>query len=231
MNHSRLPILTSSLLCVAVILLAAGCAGRVPEGVHVASIKDARTLNEDFPARFVSRGPAGDYHVVLLKDRAPKKKTNVETPPRKPGAPIEPLDLSDVRQVLHVHVFWNPMRGAKPDNPSATNAALDWYLVRADEAGQVTGILHYAGAGFVTTEIGGDAAGVVVRSSALSPTRVEGDIVDPIGPLHLTGRFDATHHPSIVTDVLAQLDHLKSGGRDVDAVHLTEPAAAAAQAR
>lgn len=227
MNHPRLP---SLLTLLSLATLAAGCAGSVPEGVHVVSAKDKHTtLNEKYPARYVSRGSGGDYHVVLLKDRAPVNRT-VETPPRKPGAPIDPLDLADVRQVLHVHVFWNPMRGAKPDNPSATNAALDWYLVRADTAGRVTGVAHYAGAGFVTTEVDGDSAGITVRSSALSPTRVTGNIVDPIGPLHLTGRFDAKYYPSLVDDTLAQIDKLKTGDTDVDAVHLTEPAAAAARA-
>jgi hypothetical protein len=229
-NHrSRLPSL-APLLSVATLFLAVGCAGSVPEGVHVVSQRDKHTtLSEKFPARFINRGDGGDYHVVLLKDRAPVKQT-LESPPKKPGAPVAPLDLAAVRQVLHVHVFWNPMRGAKPDNPSATNAALDWYLVRAGTDGRVTGIAHYQGAGFVTTEVDGDSAGVVIRNAALKPTRVEGDIVDPIGPLILTGRFDAKYHPSLVDQTLAQIDQLKTGGPDVDAVHLTEPAAAAARA-
>jgi hypothetical protein len=119
------------------------------------------------------------------------------------------------------------MREAKPDNPSATNAAIDWYLVRADTDGQVTGLAHYQGAGFVTTSVAEDAAGVIVRSAALKPIRVEGEMTDPLGPIHLTARFDAVHHAPAVNDVLAQVDKLKTGGPDLDAVRLTEPAAAA----
>jgi hypothetical protein len=206
----------------------AGCGARIPEGVNVVSQKDQRKLSETFPAAFINRGPGGDYHVVLLRDRTKRKPAGEVVVTKSPGAPLKPLDLSDVRQVLHVHVFWNPMRGAKPDNPSATNAAIDWYLVRADTQGRVTGLVHYEGAGFVTTSVAEDVAGVIVRSAALTPTRVEGDMADPLGPIHLTARFDALHHAPAVSDVLAQVDKLKTGGPDLDAVRLTEPAAAAA---
>lgn len=216
-------------LLLATAAVVAGCSTQVSEGLRVVSQQNNKTLTEKFPASFINRGAGGDYQIVLLKD---DRKKPASARPAKPGAPLSPLTLSDIRQVVHIHVFWQPMRGAKPDNPSATNAAIDWYLVRADGA-QVTGIAHYEGAGFVTVEIDDNAAEVVVRSGALKPSRIEGDIIDPVGPITLSGRFDVLHRQSAVDDVLGQLDKLKAGGlnSDVDAVRLTQPAAAAANAR
>jgi len=206
-----------------VTLLSTGCA-RIPSGVNLVSTKDKHAFAEKYPAAYISRGSGGDYHVILLKDGVS------DSSPAKPGAPIRPLALADVRQVLHIHIFWAPMRGAKPDNPSATNAAIDWYLVRAGADGAVTGLAHYEGAGLVTASIADDAAGIIVRSGNLTPKTVAGDITDPIGPSRITARFDAVHKDSAVTDILAQLDHLQQPGLpadSLDAARLTEPAASA----
>jgi hypothetical protein len=218
------PSLCSLCLCVSAFafLILPGCA-RIPSGVHVVSNKGQQRFDEKYPSAYISRGQGGDYHVVLLKDGT--SKWNVP----KPGDPIPPLELADVRQIMHVHILWQPLRGNKPDNPSATNAAIDWYLVRAGVDGTVTGLVHYEGAGLVTTSLADEDAGIIIRSAALSPKRVEGDITDPVGPLRMTARFDAVHFPSAVDDVLAQLERLKTGGvtGNVDAARLTQPAAAA----
>ncbi|HZZ44986.1 MAG TPA: hypothetical protein VFE58_18765 [Tepidisphaeraceae bacterium] len=204
-------------------MLAAGCA-HIPSGVNVTSIAHPRqAYSEKFPAAFISRGSGGDFHIVLLKDDAGRE------PKHDTGAPIQPLALGEVRQVMDIHIFWQPMRETKPDNPSATNAAIDWYLVRAGEDGKITGLAEYKGAGLVTASLAEDSAGVLIRSGTLQPTRVEGDISDPIGTMKITGRFDVVHRPVAVTDVLRELDKLKTSGvgGPVDAVKLTEPAASA----
>lgn len=215
----------ATILISSAIVFSSGCA-RIPSGVNVVSLTDKHSFNEAYPAAFISRGAGGDLHIVLLKDATTRSPLTV-------NGPLQPLALSDIRQLLHIHIFWRPMRGTKPDNPSATNAAIDWYLVRAGADGQITGLAHYEGAGLVTASIADDAAGVIIRSGALRPTRVEGDMTDPIGPLNITGRFDVLYHPSAVNDVLNELQKLNDGmaNRMVDAAHLTEPAAAAVHAR
>lgn len=199
----------------------AGCFSFAPRGVRFASARSGQQFTQDFPAAIVNRGPGGDYHVVLLRDGTGQQ------PRPEPGSPLPPLELAPVRQVVHVHVFWRPMRGAKPDNPSATNAAVDWYLVRAGEDGRLTGLAHYQGAGLVDIDVDGDEADVVIRAASLKPAKVEGDIAEPLGDTRLVGRFDARHDPGAVDDVLAQLDRLESDGvaADVDPVRLTQPTA------
>jgi len=117
-----------------------------------------------------------------------------------------------VEQYLHVKVLWRPMSGMKADQPSATNAAIDWYVVSRDP--DRPGVLRYAGAGFVLAQPANDERlRVEVRNASVKLERRDGDVYDPIGPAKLDGTFTATLDAGRVSTVLAELDAALAGPR------------------
>jgi hypothetical protein len=182
-------------------LFAGGC-GLFPKknGLTLAPRDHREPYAQGFSSAYMLREPAGDYHFVLVEDG-----TRRAQPDSNPAKPLQPEPSTPLRQVVHVHVFWKPMRGAKPDNPSSTNAAIDWYFV-SNHGTENESTVHYRGAGFVKVSASKRNAVVEVRSAALVPAGESGEMRDPFGPSHVSGRFVAERDPGQVRDVLAEVN-------------------------
>jgi hypothetical protein len=156
---------------------------------------------QHFSSCYMLRNPAGDYHFVLVAD-------GVQTPrDQAPDAPLEPAKIAPLRQVVHVHVFWRPRKGSKPDNPSSTNASIDWYFI--SHAGlPEQSVVHYAGSGFVSLGVSMKSAAVHVRSVSIAPGAIVGNLRDALGSGNVSGDFIAIHDPGEVRDLLGEIQTL-----------------------
>ena len=156
------------------LLLTVGCAGN-STSLTVQSRQNGQTYQQRFSKAYAGRSPRGDLDVVLVQNAGPDRATR------------------DVWQVMHVRVLWKPMKGVKLDNPTATNATIDWYVMGGDETNpaQAPGLVAYTGAGFVRVNKSGGLTKLEIRNATLRPTAREGGMADPIGPAKLQGTIVA----------------------------------------
>ncbi len=106
---------------------------------------------------------------------------------------------AELTQLMHLRVLWKPMRGTKTDQPSTTNATIDWNIAGRNES------LSYTGAGFVLAYRSGDDLQVTIRNAMLKLGSQRGGITDPIGPATLQGKFNAKIDAQRVDAALATL--------------------------
>jgi hypothetical protein len=151
-------------------LMGVGCAGGT--NLTVTSLQNHQTFQQPVTKAFAGRSTDGDLDVVVVNDGQ-----------SRPGA-----GSPGVRQVMHVRVLWKPMKGVKLDNPTATNAAIDWYVFSdSDKAAGGPGLVAYTGAGFVDVQQSGNTATLTIRNATLRPTTRHGGMTDPIGPAKVQG--------------------------------------------
>lgn len=111
---------------------------------------------------------------------------------------------NDLTLYMHLRLLWRPMSGTKTDQPSTTNAVIDWYVFSQDEPRKM---LRYTGAGLVTANpSAGDKTYVSIRNASLRLAARRGDLVDPVGPSTLTGSFHAQVDSGQVERALADLE-------------------------
>lgn len=179
------------LLCWAA--LTGGCAQTPQSTLTLTSSRSGQVYKPEFGTAYVSRSGNGDYDVVLTGESTPSADAQTAAA----GA------VGYVRQVVHVRVHYRPMRGARLDHPSASNASIRWFVLGDRPAD----VVEYAGAGFVTVKpgFGGDAAQVVVRNASLRPVVTRGNLADPLGPVSLDGTFVARSNRQRVDELLAQV--------------------------
>src|SRR5690348_6714068 len=108
------------LAAIAVIAFAGGCTSGSPQ-LTFKSTESSQAYTQNFGRSFFSRTGDGQYEVVLLEDGITPNKSNS-------SGPILSSSAGPVSQAVHVRVLWTPLRGVKPDTPSATNSVIDWYL-------------------------------------------------------------------------------------------------------
>jgi hypothetical protein len=160
-----------------------GCAGGTTN-LTVTSIQNHQTYQQPFTNAYAGRSEQGDFDVVAVREG-----------PARDGA-------ATVRHVVHVRVLWKPMNGTKLDHPTATNAAIDWYVF---DAANPAGLVAYSGAGFVNVQTSGGVATLDIRNATLRPVTREGGMVDPIGPTKLQGTIVArSGRTEQVREILAQ---------------------------
>ncbi|HEY1683529.1 MAG TPA: hypothetical protein VGG19_02100 [Tepidisphaeraceae bacterium] len=192
--------LRQMLASMCLVFICAGCAAHKDYLTFHRSV-GGNAYRQTFTNAYMLREPAGDYHFILVAD-------GVQNPPDlKPGAPLEPAKIAPLRQLVHVHVFWRPRKGSKPDNPSSTNAAIDWYFIShaglSDES-----VVHYQGSGFVTLNVSTRSASVHVRSAGMEAGVANGDLHDALGSGNIHGDFLALLDPGEVRDLLAEIKSL-----------------------
>ena len=168
--HSRVRLF---LLALPLAMASVGCAGP-STNLKVTSLQDHKTYQQRFSEGYAGRNEHGDFDVVVSKKVASQEGS-------KPA----------VQQVMHVRVLWKPMRGTKLDNPTATNAAIDWYVFDLSEKPGAQGLVAYTGAGFVTIKKENGVATLLIRNATLRPTTREGELADPIGPARVEGTIVA----------------------------------------
>lgn len=192
--HSHTPI-----LCLLLLILG-GCGASGP-ALSVTSLQSHQRYVETFTRAYAMRDPAGDYEVVLLNDPIDQAS------PDEPGQPLSPMPTPPIRQVLQIHLLWQPMAGAKPNSPAATNASLHWYVMGSPENHEVD-FIHYQGTAFVAVARHGDEARVTIRNGSLKNAGHRGELNDPLKSFRMEGTFDAVIDAAAVRRAQADVQAL-----------------------
>jgi hypothetical protein len=183
-------------LALLALVLATGCSSRPT--LSVSSVDKNKNFEKTFTQVYATRSVDGDYDIVLLDD--PMDDAHMPVP----GKPLEPTPVRPLRHMVHIHVMWAPMVGDRGDHPSATNAAINWY-VWGDSSGRQTDMMQYGGAGFVKIYAGDDSADFKISNTTLKLKKSRGQMSDPVGTAQLTGSFTAPLDTPRVKQLLAQL--------------------------
>ncbi len=127
-----------------------------------------------------------------------------------PTAAVE----TQMSQMLHVQVFWQPQPGRTAIESTQTNATLLYCLFTGDD------VIAYEGAGFVFFEKTWNGRGLQgrIESSDLVPTRFVNAPTDLFGPCRLEGTFTAQEDRGHVVAVVRELRRrLASAARPAEA--------------
>jgi hypothetical protein len=160
--------------------------------VRLVPLDGSRAYVQEFGQAYVARPAAGEYDIVLLDSPAenayrwPKKKR-----------PLEPIPIEPLQQVLHIHLYWQPMLGVEK-NPAAVNASINWYVLGADGAQD---LIVYEGAGLVAL----DGEHLSIRDGELAPGRRRGSLGDPVGAARISGDAIVRLNSAQVQDTLEQM--------------------------
>lgn len=184
--------------------LTIGCSTR--PSLTVNSLDHQKVFGKTFTQAYATRGADGDVDIVLLDNPIDDLK------PAPAGKPLQRQEVRPLRHLVHIHVMWAPMIGAKGDNPSATNAAINWY-VWGDAVGQQEDMIHYAGTAFVKVYAGRDDADFVISNALVKLKDSRGSMTDPVGTASVEGKFTAPINDARVKQLLAQLDAEMGGQR------------------
>jgi hypothetical protein len=206
----RLTNLTRAACVLLTLGLLTGCAsgrGRVT----VRGEENRTVFAQNFNEAYISSSHAGEYDIVLVQD--PKPKTPKE--PRKlwavgwPGTsvpnprPLQPISQEQVKQVVHIHVFWQAQGGSVTRDGVVTNAAIDWYVFANADTDHAE-LIRYDGAGYVLLDEGRNGTTVQIRDGSMKKAESTG-LADPLGPALLQGKVKAQRNSQLVRDTLADL--------------------------
>jgi hypothetical protein len=184
-------------ILIAMAALAGGCSSS--KGNLTVTGDQTRTIYaQSFNQAYITASQDGVYDIILLQDTQAGKPVK-----QKANKPLEPLQTSSLRQIVHIHIFWQAMSGSVAKDGVVTNAAIDWYVIGGGS--DKPEVLRYEGAGYVVLDEGGKGATVDIRDGMMRQTKVVGDLHDPIGPSRLVGKVKATRNAQFVQDTLAEL--------------------------
>ncbi len=191
-------------------LLSGGC-GTSPPVISVTPLRSDLKYLQNFTQAYTTQDAAGDYQIVLVHDPVD------DIPSSEAGQRLNPATVPPVRQYLQIRVLWRPVRGARADTPAATNAALHWYVLEGPTVSG-TGMIHYAGTGFVSVVKNGPGAEVIIRNGTLKLAERRGDLVDPLHEFRVDGKFDAVSDDVRVRQMLADVKEVaaEQNKRDMD---------------
>jgi hypothetical protein len=184
-------------------LFVTGCALKGDESprLQLRSMRTKQVYAQQFDRAYYSSRGTGEYEIVLIDDSGGGggSATDAKRKSAKSGEPLPPSQAAPLRQVVHIRVHWRPLRGTKPDHPSATNAVIDWYVTApAGDATQTNDRLHYQGAAFVELGTTGTVAKVTITKAQMSLVEVVGSLHDPVGRSVLSGSFAATRNDAML---------------------------------
>ncbi len=186
------------------LLIAAGCASDRQGGeVRVRRLNDGRTLAQRFDQAYITRSEHGDYDVVLVADT-----TTDQAAPRR-GNTLQPAANVPVRHMVHLRIFWRPLRGMRASDTATSNAAIDWFVLTPG-AREGEDVLRYRGSGLVGIYPGERGASITMRNVRLEPELVHGQMTDPIGRAEVTGALQAVWDRQLVESRLAEMRALTS---------------------
>lgn len=180
-----------------VLPLLGGC-GSKAANLTFNSDHNGTQYTQQFRQAVFARAEGGEYDLVLVEDgigAAPRARSH---------GPLLSSAAAPLSQTVYIRVLWKPLRGSKPDAPSATNSVIDWY-VRATDSGDRGDRLHYRGAGFVTIYDYGDEARFVIRNAHLQLTNASDRLQDPLGASSVTGSFLAIRQDELVASQIKLL--------------------------
>jgi hypothetical protein len=197
----RIPTLSIILLALCAV---AGCSTRPKLTVN--TLEQKKTFAHSFTQVYATRSPDGDYDVVLLDNPIDDAKAGPA------GEALKPQAVRPLRHLVHIHVMWTPMIGAKGDSAAATNAAINWY-VWGDATGTQADMMQYGGTGFVKIYAGDTDADFSISNAVLKLKTQRGKMTDPIGTASLDGKFTAPLNDQRVKELLAELGQEIGGPR------------------
>jgi hypothetical protein len=177
--------------------LCGGCSSSKGK-VTVNGDEGRKLLLQSFGQAYISSSHDGEYDVVLIQDPQAGKAA------AKDNRPLQPMTAAELRQVVHIHVFWQAQGGSVAKDGVVTNAAIDWYVI-AHEASDRPELLRYEGAGYVMLDEGRNTTSVEIRDGSMRKMEVRGGLQDPLGPAHLRGTITAQRNSQFVRDTLADL--------------------------
>jgi hypothetical protein len=168
---------------------------------------EGRTLYaQSFNQAYITSSHDGEYDVILIQD------PQANRPVAKTNKPLQPMTAAQLRQIVHIHVFWQAGGGSVAKDGVVTNAAIDWYVI-SHEASDRPQVLHYEGAGYVMLDEGRKTTSVEIRDGTMKKTEIRGDLRDPLGPAHLTGVVKAQRNSQLVRDTITDLKARTAGAR------------------
>ena len=181
---------------VALVLLTllSGCSANQP-ALTVQRDRSAEKFISRFDRAYFSQASDGQLNVVLITDGAGALATI--------DRPLETGTTASVRQIVLLRVLWQQTRGLRLDNPSASNATVQWHVISSPDD-RVT----YTGSGWVQAQIDGDEAEIDLRNANVSIAQIVGNINDPLKRATLDGVLTAKRSDLAVKSYLDELADL-----------------------
>ncbi len=159
---------------------------------------------QKFPQAVANCHEDGMFEFVLVSDDG--KPTEPTTPRlaqwitgKKPSDRLDPSKSMPLHQVVHVKVLWRPLDNT--DMSVGSNAYLNWYVL-SDTAQGEGDLLEYRGSAYVTVDPKGDVVKVNIRDGTIKPATCRGQLIDPIGPARIEGKFVAENNGKKLVEVL-----------------------------
>lgn len=193
---TRVRFFAGAILALAGLAFGSGCSSK-NGSLSLRSNNSKLEYSQKFTRAYYSRNENGEYDIVLLEDGIIPKRS-------KSDAPIIASAAAPLNQTVHIRILWRPLRGSKPDAPSATNSVIDWF-VRANDSIDSADRLHYRGAGFITISESNGQATFQIKSAKLEPANSTGRLRDPLGQSSLEGEFKAVQNSGMVTSTVQSL--------------------------
>lgn len=176
--------------------LMTGCSS--PGGtITLDSYEHNRTFTQSFSQAYISHALTGESDLVLIESSDMPRSGG-----SKKDQPLLPTPISPLRQVMRIHLYWQPLSGTTK-NPAAINASIDWYVLGADGPND---LLVYEGAGFVTVEDNGAKQYIRIRDGQVKPKLSRGQMQDPVGLARIWGVATARVDDGRVKDSIAQME-------------------------
>jgi len=196
---------TVRLLCLLAACILAGCAPQ-HSGVTFTSSRQTEAIVQDFRHAYLDREPQGDYHILLVADAAD------EQPPAPIKGPIQPIANATPRRIMHIHVFWRPLRGLKSDNPSATNASIDFYVIGDRGEPGAKDVIHYQGTAFVALALTPTDIEAQIQNGLMVPRGGVGAMSDALGRCKVEGAVFPHRNRQRVRELLDEVRAAGNGG-------------------
>jgi hypothetical protein len=181
-----------------VLVLAGGCSSANKGNLTLQGDESQTLFAQSFNQAYISGSREGEYDLILLQDPAMAKQ------PEKGNKPLQPLNGGDLRQIVHVHVYWQASGGSVTKDGVVTNATIDWFVLGSPTTDRKE-VLRYQGAGYVLLDEGKKVTKVVIRDGTIRMSEMSPAMRDPIGPAKLSGTIKATRNTEYVRGLLADL--------------------------
>jgi hypothetical protein len=184
-----------------------------------AFITGCTTITPAGPLR--TQSTAGEPVMLLIDEREAiyESRNQPESSFIVSTVPIQHLINGTIEngQVVHLELLWEPMGGATPLSPTATNISIRHVVFAEGEVGV------YAGAGFAVPDgdIGDGTVSMRVRSGTLRLAESTQGFVDRLGEAEMVGSFKASHAPGTTSAARFALSQLVTDalGKSIFVMH------------
>ena len=173
-----------------------GCSAKAPATARLVSTTNDVQLRQSFDRAYATKTTAGEYEIVLVDDGLPADSDDSEL--------LMPAEKAPVRQVLYLKMNWRPQRGAKNNNPAASNALARWYFFVPGDEGRER-VIRYDGTAFVRMTQGRDTRWRGKVDSTLLTVSPESTDTPVVTAATLRGSFTAEADIARVQDLVRSL--------------------------